>query len=194
MAKTYNLIKFFFISLVILSFTGYFGYAQKDTCATVTKIKNTIENYIKYGDKKIYKKRFIKTFTEGIKYNNDCYFFADVKHVNLYFYLGDSVLLKRVKTDEKAMELLIDLYLLNRKNVEFSEYYGTRIIPKAAVENTEAFIKVLSKKTEKEANKCIGKLKGILDESDKEKIKTELTKLHKQKYLPIIKKIQEKIK
>ncbi len=181
------------INIIILFFSRFQLYAQEDSCITVAKIKNTIEDYINNSNKKIYKKKFIKIFAESNKYKSDCYFFADVKNINLYFYLGDSVLLKRVKTDERAMKLLIDLYLLNRKKVEISQYYSTRVIPKAAVENTELFVRVLAKKTEREANKCISSLEGILSKYDKEKIRKELKKIQKRKYLPIVNKIEEKL-
>jgi len=176
-----------------LCFSGCQGYAQKDLCVTASEIRNTIENFINHDDKTIYKKKFITSFTKINKFHNECYFPGNGKDVNLYFYLGDSILLKKVKTDEKAMKLLIDLYLININNCELSEYYGTRIIHKAAIENTEAFVKILTKKTEREVNKCISKLKMIEHDADKEKIRKELSKLRKRKYLPIVNKILERL-
>ncbi len=181
------------MTLTTSSFVGCYGYAQETPCITSVKIKNTIEDFINNGDNTIYKNKFIKLFAKSNKYHNNCYFFANIKNENLYFYLGDSVLLKKVKTDDRAMRLLIDLYLVNKNNAELSEYYGTKIIPKAASENIGAFVKVLSKKTERETNTCINKLKNIDNDADKENIRKELTKFHKQKYLLIVNKILERL-
>ncbi len=86
------------------------------------------------------KKKFIKAFTKINKSHNDCYFSGNGKDVKLYLYLGDSILLKNIKTDDKAMKLLVELYLININNAELSQYYGTRVIPKVAVENPTSFV------------------------------------------------------
>lgn len=52
--------------------------------------------------------------------------------VKLYLSLGDSSLLKELNTDERAMPLLINLYLLNVDNTEVSNYYEVKVIPSRA--------------------------------------------------------------
>ncbi len=77
---------------MLLYFLNCQGYAQADSCVITAEIRNKIENYINY---------------------NDCYFSGNGKDVKLYLYLGDSILLKNIKTDDKAMKLLVELYLIN---------------------------------------------------------------------------------
>lgn len=73
--------------------------------------------------------------------------------------------------------MIVDLYLTYDNSAEIAEYFGNIIIPKAAVINTISFIKVLSSKSENEANNCIRRLKIIEDTTEIESIKSEINKL-----------------
>lgn len=163
---------------------------KKDSCFFANEIKKTIVEFINGENELIYKSNFIDNFLKISKYHNECYFPQNNEEINLYFLLGDTLLQIAYK-EERAAKLLIDLYLVNRNNVELSEYYGSKIIPKLATKNIIFFIKVMKTKTEREANKCIGKLKYIKDSTEIKLIKEEIDKIDNQSYLRIINKIKD---
>ncbi len=164
---------------------------SSDTCILAVRIKQTIEDFVNNKSEVIYQEDFISAFEKINQNKTECYFPNNSSEVKLYYFLGDSILLKKVEQDERAMQLLINLYLVNRNNAELSEYYGSRILPKAALMNIKAFIEVLSGKPDRDINKCIGKLKYIRDTSEIERIKSEIDKIDNQKYSSIIQKIRE---
>lgn len=162
-----------------------------DNCLVANKIRANILEYINNETESIYDKSFISLFPKINAYAWECSFPRNNEETRMYFYLGEVVLLNKAEFDERAMKLVIDLYLVNRNNVELSEYYGFRIIPKIALKNISSFIKVLSNRTEKEAIKCINKLKYIDSSSNIEKIKNEIDKIDNEEYLVLIDRIKE---
>lgn len=167
--------------------------ALNDTCLEVKMIRKTIVDFIENRNEEIYKDDFVTSISKINKIHGKCFFPNNSDDIKLYFILGDSVLLNKVEHDMRAMKLLIELYLVNRNNAELSEYYGFRILPKAATKNIKAFVQVISKFPEKDANKCIGKLKYIKEEEKINKIKSDINKITEQDYNPIINKIKEKL-
>lgn len=189
---------FLIASTVMLFSEGCFGirisdHNQDDACVIKVRLKGSIENYIENGDESIYSSEFITSFSIINEYHDSCYFPGNNQEVKLYFFLGEKVLLEKLKSDERAMRLLIDLYLLNKNNVELSQYYGSVIIPQAIIRNTKAFVKVLANKEDKEINKCIGKLKYIDSKADIDKINKKLKKLKEPEYIAIANKMREKL-
>jgi len=194
MYRTVIILSFFFLGYIHCRASVSVTEAEKDACATATAIRNTILDFIYNGDKAIYKKEFLASFRQNNGEQGDCYFPDNKMDVKLYLALGDSALLKELNTDERAMPLLIDLYLLNGNNSEVSGYYDVKVIPKAAVKNTGAFVNVLSGKTESEASRCIACLQNIKQKADREKIKDALKNLDKAEYLPVVDKINESLR
>lgn len=166
---------------------------SKDSCAEATKIHETIVGFIEEGNDKIYDDDFIACFSAINAKHGDCYYPGNNNEVRLYFFLADSVLLNKVKNDEKAMKLLIELYLVNFNNVELSEYYGFIVLPKAASININSFIKVLSFKTEKEADRCISRLEYIDDISEIERIKSNIANINNPEFIEIVRKIRNRL-
>lgn len=160
---------------------------EKERCATAMELKNVIMNFINYRDEAIYEEKFLVTFSENNEKHNDSYFLDNKEDIRIYCFLGDSSLVQDLNTDERAMKLLVDLYLLNKNNAELSEYYGSKVIPKAALRNTEFFVKVIAGKTEEEANQCIRNLKNVQQNADKEKIRNAMAKIDKAEYEPVVK-------
>lgn len=187
------------LSLVFLGYMDCQAFSsiregEKDNCATATALKNTILNFIYSGDKTIYEKEFLASFQQNNEKKGECFFPDNEMDVKLYLALGDSALLKELNTDERAMPLLIDLYLLNGNNMEVSNYYDIKVIPKAALKNTEAFVKALSGKPESEVIRCIVSIQNIKQKEEKERIKDAIKNLGKEEYLPIVDKMNEALK
>jgi hypothetical protein len=159
-----------------------------DSCIIAEKIKRTILEYLNNENDLIYTKEFILYFEENNKFDG-CFFPRNNDETNLYFKLADSCLLKKINSDNRAMYLLIDLYLVNWINVEFSEYYASEIVPKAALANLSQFVDVISKHSDKDINKCVSILK-YLDKNDREKMKSTLSKIKSTDHQMIINKIK----
>ena len=182
------------LTLAILIAANCFGSSflkkeENNKCATATGLQNTIMQFINYGDKTIYEKEFLAAFAQNNE-NPDCYFPTTKHEKKVYYFLGDSSLVQDVQSDERAMALLIDLYLLNQDNTELTEFYGSSAIPKAVTVNPGAFVKVLSGKSESEADKCIDTLQNV-SEKKRGKIRNEIAQPGKAEYLPVIQKMRE---
>jgi hypothetical protein len=164
---------------------------EKEKCAATEEIRNTIINFVFTKDKAIYEKEFLALLSKNKEKQNGCYFPENEMDVKLYLALGDTSLINDFTTDERAMGLLIDLYLLNQNNMELTEYYGLKVIPKAALKDTKAFVKALSSKTEREAGLCISALKNVQEKPDKDKIKAAIGKLGKSEYSSVLDKMNK---
>jgi hypothetical protein len=194
MYRTIIILSFVFLGYMDCQALPHVTEGEKDNCATATALKNTILDFIYNGDKSIYEKEFLSSFQQNNEKKGECFFPDNEMDVKLYLALGDSALLKELNTDERAMPLLIDLYLLNGDNTEVSNYYDVKVIPKAALKNTEAFVRALSGKTESEVIRCIASLQNIKQKEEKEKLKEAMKNLGKEEYLSVIDKMNEALK
>jgi hypothetical protein len=189
-----------FFNCVNASSVNCYGYSDEflvfssfstDSCVnTLEFVRETITNYIQNGDELIYDESFTTSISKVNKSHGDCYFPGNQKDVSLFYSLGDSILLEKAKYDERAMKLIIEIYLLYKNSAELSEYYGTTVIPRAAMVNTVSFVKVLSGLPEKDADKCIRKLRIIENTSEVEAIKSEICRIEKS-YHRITNKINQ---
>jgi hypothetical protein len=161
-----------------------------DSCQITNKIRTRIIDYINNKNELVYNQDFILSFAKINEYDGECYFPRSTEDINLYYYLGDSVLLKKAVNDIRAMKLLIDLYLVNSNNAELSEYYGFILIPKAACLNIISFIKVISGLSDKDSEKCIQKLQSIESETDKLRIRNILDGISDPESVKIVNKIK----
>ncbi|MCK4922883.1 MAG: hypothetical protein KAS71_17650 [Bacteroidales bacterium] len=151
---------------------------SNDSCVeTLEFVRRTVMNFIQNGNELIYEDSFIISILKVNKYHGDCYFPGNSEDVLHFYLLGDSILLEKVKYDERAMRLIINLYFAYNNNAELSEYFSTHVIPQAALNNIVIFAKILSERPEKEANRCIRKLRVIVDEDEIQIIKKEIYKI-----------------
>ena len=165
---------------------------MQDSCIVADKLRRTIFNYIKYENENIYNEEFISSFLETNERQGVCYFPRTNEDVKLYYDLGDT-LLKKSKIDERAMKLLIELYLAKQKSAELSEYYGLILIPQAAIENINYFVKIISRLPERDINQCINKLKYIKNDTDIKRLIDEIDNIDNKEFLNVKDKIKQKL-
>ena len=161
-------------------FLENFYTLETDSCQNrIVFLRETISNYINEKDDKIFDANFLDAMKiAGKQQSWECFYPNKDGDITQLYLLGDSVLLEKAKYDERAMMLIINIYLLYSNSPEIAEYFGFNVVPKAAVVNTTSFIKVLSFKTEKEIDKCIRKLKILDDPSAIESIKAQINQIN----------------
>lgn len=175
------------------SYSSNISIVHTDSCQDrIEFIRETIIDFIKGENEKIFNERFLVEISMSNNPPWECFFPNNKDDIALLYSLGDSLLLEKAKFDERAMMLIVDIYLLYGNSPELAEYYGLKVIPEAAIVNTASFIKVLSLKTDNEINKCIRNMRVIEDPCAIKSINNQINQLNKT-YKEIGHKISETI-
>jgi len=145
-----------------------------DGCILANKIRKRILDFINLDDENLYNKTFLELIEKNSLINSNCRYPRNVEDISLYYYIGEEILLNKAKKDSRATKLILDLYINNKNNVEFSQFYTFVILQKLVLIDLESFIKVISKYDEKNKKKCIGVFGYIKDTTEIKEIKGQL--------------------
>jgi len=165
-----------------------------DTCILANKLRKRILDFIYLNDKNLYNESFLILLEKNTLINSACHYPRNVEEISLYYYLGEEILLKEAEKDNRATKLILDLYINNKNNVEFSQFYTFVILQKLVFIDLESFIKVISKYDEKDMKKCIVVFEYIGKTTEKKEIKDQLNNPNKTYNQSIKEKILRKLK
>ena len=144
---------------------------MEDACITANRIRKALIYSVQGNDKIVYSNSFVKYLKKNSTLSK-CYFPRNYEESILLYSFLDSILYIQAIKEEKAVELMFEIYLTNSNNAEISEYLSYRIIPKIALYNTKGFITVLRKYKENKQIKILQNL-FALNSEDKNKLLTE---------------------